>query len=68
MKNLELKTLESPEMDTNEMKTQNGGCSTTEFARITNMYYATGETALELQEKMITCIKYWGFDTSAIKF
>ena len=34
MKNLELKTLGTPEMDTNEMKTQNGGCSTTEFALI----------------------------------
>jgi hypothetical protein len=44
MKNLELKTLGTPEMDTNEMKTQNGGCSTTEFALIANKYYAPGGT------------------------
>lgn len=68
MKNLELKTLGTPEMDTNEMKTQNGGCSTTEFALIANKYYATGGTDWKLQEKMITCFKYWKFDTSAIEF
>lgn len=68
MKNLELKTLGATQMDTNEMKTKNGGCSTTEFALIANKYYATEGTDWKLQEKMITCVKYWGFNTSAIKF
>lgn len=68
MKNLELKAFGIQEMDTNEMRTQNGGCDPKEFELIANKYYATGKIDRKLQEKMTKCIKSWGFDPSAIKF
>lgn len=68
MKNLKIKMFSIQEMNTDEMKTKNGGCDNKRFYRIAYDYYATGATNQDLIKEMFRCIKSWGLDPSKIVF